>query len=112
MSIINPNTGRPLQTGSRTLTDDQIIKAVAALDHRVNNLGEQLVRMGLYLEYLIEKINLATDAEGNPLIVLDLDEEFQEFAQTRTAQIQEEIEQIRQALAARQGVNLDDKTSE
>jgi hypothetical protein len=91
----------------RMLTDQQLIGAFGKLDQRLNYMGQNVVQLGLHMEYLIEKIKAARDSEGNPLIVLDLENEFLEFAERRSAEIDEEVSRIRSAMENK-GVNLDD----
>lgn len=111
MALIDPRTGQEMG-GSRTLSDQQLLRAIAQLDQRINYCGQNVMQIGMLLEYLINKVATTTDADGKPLVALDLDGEFQDFARAKAAQIDEEVAQIRESLAARQSVNFDDKSAE
>lgn len=113
MSLIDPNTGAPI---NRSLTDPQILRAFAQLDQRINYLGQNLVQLGLNLEYLLQKIMEANGRQmndgGDAIIPIDLDGEFQEFAAAKSKEIESEVEAIRNQLMAKRGMNLDDKSSQ
>jgi hypothetical protein len=111
MGLIDPNTGREMG-GTRSLNDQQLLRAFAQLDQRINYCGSNVMQIGLLVEYLLSKVIIAKDADGKPLIELDLDGEFQEFAREKAALIDAEVAQIRETLSARQSVNLDDKSAE
>ena len=96
----------------RTLTDQQIMNAMAKLDTRVNYCGENTMQLGLYLEYVIEKIKTTVDVDGNPLINLDLEEEFFIFAERRKEEINIQVEDIKNAMKKKKGMNLDDTTGQ
>lgn len=98
---------------TRNFTDQQIINAFAKLDQRLNYCGQNLIQLGLHIEYMLLKMQDARDSEGKPLISIDLETEFQQFATERASQIDAEVDQIRASLHNKKsGLNLDDASGQ
>lgn len=97
----------------RTLTDPQIINAFAKMDQRISYCGQNTIQIGLYVEYLIQKLSILTNPDGSSLVNLDMEKEFQEFAAERAKEIDQEVEEIRNALQKnKKGLNLDDNSGQ
>ena len=89
--IINPHTGMPVNP-PRQLTDEQLVQIVQALQMKIHLLNQQNMQLGLYVEFVVENLTRMTDANGDQLFVIDL-EEWPKWAEDRYKQIQEEHQQ-------------------
>jgi hypothetical protein len=89
--IINPHTGMPMSP-PRQLSDEQIVQIVQALQMKIHLLNQQNMQLGLYVEFVVENLTRMTDANGDQVFVIDL-EEWPEWAEARYKQIQEEHQQ-------------------
>ena len=101
-----------MSENKRTITDQEIYNAFARMDQRMNYCGQNTIQVGLYLEYVIRKLQDLRDPEGNPLVVLDLEGEFLEFAKKRSEEIDNEVAEVRKAMANKKGINLDESAGQ
>ena len=89
MSIIDPSTGLPAQTKYNFDTED-LVKILSSQRAKMDMLNQQSMQLGLYVEFIVEHLLALTDAEGEPLLVIDV-ENFQPWAETRFAEIQAQL---------------------
>ncbi|MCK4827200.1 hypothetical protein KA005_66335 [bacterium] len=89
MSIIDPTTGLPAEKQYNLNTED-LIKILSAQRAKMDMLNQQSMQLGLYVEFIVEHLLALTDAEGNPLLVIDV-ENFQPWAEKRFAEIQAQL---------------------
>jgi hypothetical protein len=105
MSLVDPHTGRPIKNPTLPSTE-QIVHAIEILHQQLQQLSSQSVRQGLFIEYLQERIALAIDEQGLPLIKLKM-EEFPAWAQTRIDDMRREAEEFVNTQAQTTKVDLD-----
>jgi hypothetical protein len=112
MSSLLDASGRQIRP---KISDDELVRALTAMKMRLDALNTQIINMGIFTEYMFTRLE---ESE----IDLKMDK-FEEWAEARWKEIQEEAEQMRNAqvqeikdLAAEQQVsesteelvNLDD----
>jgi len=89
MSIIDPTTGLPTQKEYNLNTED-LIKILSAQRAKMDMLNQQSMQLGLYVEFIVEHLLALTNADGEPLLVIDT-ENFQPWAEKRFAEIQNQL---------------------
>lgn len=113
MSLVDMH-GNPTNSGRSTLSDEQLYQILSALRMRIENLQQQQLEQGLFVEYITEQL-VSRELEGQPVIQLDEDD-FKNFVTKRMAQIRSDFEtqqkaaHLAQAEAdlAGQDINLDE----
>ncbi len=93
MTLLNPHTRQPIKKKN---TQEDYMRQFSALNKQVKWLSQQNLQISLYVDWVVEKIQTIKDADGNQLVVLDL-EEFPEFAEARFQEIQEQAAANQQA---------------
>jgi len=89
--LINPATGRQFPAKARAISDQELMQILQVHDHKLQALNIQLTQLGLFTEYLVERIQLAT-GEGEEAIVDMAMEEFPAWADARLVQIREQAQ--------------------
>lgn len=114
MSIIDPVTGRPF---AAKLTNEQIAKMLDVLRNNQKFLNDQTIavasqvnKIGLLLEYVIDRLHDTPEGSEKPLIGLKLDE----FPGWAEAQMKRMEEIAREEMAKEAGIKMqsDDDTAE
>lgn len=84
MSLLDAN-GRPT---APQIDSQKLLNILQALQNQIENNGAGITHLSLMLEFILNALLEAKDAEGNQLFSLDLST-FPEFAQQRIKEIQE-----------------------
>ena len=104
--IIDPRTGKPMQ--SQSITQEGIVKAFGVFDQRLGFMGQNMIQMGVTLEFLLEKMLSLKDSQGNPVFDPDkFDAEFSAFHDEKMKAIDEQMQQLRSAAEAKSKVNFE-----
>lgn len=89
--LINPATGRPFPPKARAISDQDLMQILQVHEHKLQALNIQLTQLGLFTEYLVERVLAYTENEDLP----DFDmksEEFPPWADARLVQIRDQAE--------------------
>ncbi len=81
MAIVDPATGRPFNNGAANVaptTTESIIAALNLLNKRDEAMGQQLIHLGIFVEFVVQQLEKQT--------LVDLTG-FEEFAQTKWEEI-------------------------
>lgn len=87
--LIDPRTGMPT-TPQYSISNEDLIKVLTSQRVKIDLLNQQNMQLGLYVEFIVEHLLALQDADGNPLIEINVDG-FQEFAERRYREIQAEV---------------------
>jgi hypothetical protein len=91
--LINPSTGRPFPAQERAISDKDLMQILQVHDHKLQALNIQLTQLGLFTEYLVERIQMTTDADDSPIITMEMDQ-FPDWADARLSEIRKEAERM------------------
>lgn len=105
-NLLGPN-GMPVAPSTRQLTDQQIVMALTQLENMTKGMMQTIIQLGLHHEFIYDRIASATDADGNPLVEIDMTE-FPAFAEERYAQMQEEQQRLMKEQQTPEGVDFGD----
>jgi len=94
--IIDPRTGKP--TGKK-LTDEDVVNTLTMLKLKVDHVNMMNLQLSLYVEFLLEHFMQLTDANGDPLLIID-NAKFPDFAEERFKEIKLEAEKYQADMAA------------
>jgi hypothetical protein len=89
MSVIDPSTGLPA-TKNYNISNDDLIKVLTAQRVKIDLLNQQSMQLGLYVEFLVEHWLDLKDANGEPLLQINVDD-FQPWAEKRFEEIQAQV---------------------
>ena len=100
MTVLNPATGQPFRPRQSSLSDEDILKLLNVLNSKVDAFRNQLFSLGLFTEFMMDKVQAMTDANGEPLFHLEPDE-YEQWVAVRVPQMQAEAkEMLKQKMGA------------
>lgn len=100
-SVLGPN-GQPARQGP-----DRFQQVLLGFAHRIEQSQQQIIQLGLLVEFLVHKVQTSTHPDGSPLIVIG-DTEFGEWTQERFAEIQREAAMVQETAANQPDIRLEE----
>ncbi len=88
--IINPNTGMPTSAPAPSMEESviQLMQFATMTNDRVNAMAQQLMHLGLFVEFFTSVAVEAKGPDGESVLGIDMNE-FVPWAQAREAEIRD-----------------------